>query len=149
VLATAGKVHAHRLDAQCVVLSGKRVRVESWFSTGDKPRGARVNVFRANEQLLTTGKLDRNGEFIFTFTEVEPLRVVVDAGGGHRNEVMIPAVDLEASAAVAGEGGPEPVADHRGTFPTGGVLTGLGILFAVAGFFAWRSRSARRSETGG
>lgn len=69
--ASAGRANAHRLDAQCFVRPGWQVQVESWYETGEPPRGARVEVFRADGQLLTAGKLDMNGVFGFSFVGAE------------------------------------------------------------------------------
>jgi hypothetical protein len=146
LLAATGAVHAHRLDAQCFVRPGRRVQVEGWFDNGATPRAAHVQVFRADDELITEGKLDERGVFIFTYTEVEPLRVVVSADGGHRKVVTIPAADLEDSMPATVEADLEPLADHRGSFPLTGVLLGLGILLAVAGIFAWRTRVSGRPE---
>jgi nickel transport protein len=98
LLAGASPVCAHRLDAQCFVRPGWKVQVESWFETGDSPRGAHVQVFGADGQLLTEGKLDSQGIFVFPFPAAESLRVVVLAGGGHRAEVKVPATELSRMA---------------------------------------------------
>jgi nickel transport protein len=188
LLLAGGEAHAHRLNAECFVRSGWRIQVEAWFETGEPPRGARVRVYLADGELLTEGKLDKQGIFIFTFTQAEPLRVVVSAGGGHRKEVTIAAdalakyaiptcvacltpqpspfligplllpVTLSSDRIIANEGSlkqlhlaedHEPLADRSGSFPITGVVAGLVILLTVAGFFAWRSRTSRRSDTGG
>jgi nickel transport protein len=94
VLATTGPALAHRLDADCFIRPGWKVQVESWFETGDSPKGARVQVFRSDGQLFAEGRLDGQGVFVFSFTEVEPLRVVVSAGAGHRAEVKVSAEAL-------------------------------------------------------
>jgi nickel transport protein len=94
LLLAGGEARAHRLKADCFVRPGWRIQVESWFETGDSPRSARVQVFRPDGQLLTEGRLNSDGIFVFAFTEVESLRVVVSAGDGHRAETTVPAATL-------------------------------------------------------
>jgi len=84
-----GFAHAHGLEGEAVVLPGWQVQVESWFETGDAAGGARVEVFRGNGSLLTDGKLNDQGIWLFSYREVEPLRIVIRAGGGHRKEVQL------------------------------------------------------------
>jgi hypothetical protein len=163
-----GPARAHRLDAQCFVLPGWLVQVESWYETGEPPTGARVEVFRADGQLLTTGKLDKNGVFVFSFAGAETLKVVVTSVG-HRAETTVPAEALARATActcvaclapepapllAAGllspalETGPDRdqsrtasanILHHDSPFPLGGMLAGLGILLAVALGFRWWS----------
>jgi hypothetical protein len=167
---STGPAHAHRLDAQCFVRPGWFVQVESWYDTGEPPPGARVEVFRADGQLLTTGKLDKNGVFVFTFAEVETLKVVVTSVG-HRAEATVPAEALArvtTCTCVAGltpEQTPffaaalispalktrhereesdlasEPILHHDSPFPLGGMLAGVGILLAVAALVSLRIRA--------
>jgi hypothetical protein len=68
-----------------------------------------VQVYHANDQLLTEGLL-KDGVFVFAFTEVESLKVVVSAGDGHRAEVKIPAANLARYAVCSVVAGlpPEP-----------------------------------------
>jgi hypothetical protein len=95
--ATAGTACAHRLDAQCFVRPGWHVQVESWYETGDPPRGARVDVFGADGKLLTSGKLDKNGVFVFPWRETKALKVVVTSVG-HRAEATVTKEALERAA---------------------------------------------------
>src|SRR5438445_13021724 len=80
----APNAHAHRLDAQIFVLPDQRIQVESWFSSGDAAKGAKVQVFGAQEQLLTEGQLNEQGVFVFSYGDVAPQTVVISAGAGHR-----------------------------------------------------------------
>src|SRR5437870_13827664 len=93
-LGTAGDVQAHRLDVQAFVRPGRQVQIESWFSSGEPARGARVQVFRADEQLLAEGTMDKDGVYVFSFTNAESLRVVISAGTGHRKELLLSANEL-------------------------------------------------------
>ena len=166
----ADRARAHRLDAQCFVRPGWLVQVESWYETGEPPPGARVEVFRADGGLLVAGKLDENGVFVFSFAEVETLKVVVTSVG-HRAETTVPAELLARttiSACVACLS-PEPkpflaaalLSPARGSglersesapssqhllhrdspFPLVGMLVGLSILLAVAALAGLRLRA--------
>ncbi len=57
----------------------KKVKVESWFETGDSPKNATVQVFRSNKQLLVEGMLNAEGVFVFPYEEADTLRVVASA----------------------------------------------------------------------
>jgi hypothetical protein len=105
LLLAGGTARAHRLQADYFLRPGWLIQVESWFETRDSPPAARVQVFHADGQLLTEGRLNRNGIFVFPFGAVESLRVVVSAGDGHRAEVPVAASALAryaVCAAVAG-----------------------------------------------
>ncbi len=90
-----GEAQAHRLEAEYRVLPNRQVQVESWFDeTGDSPKGARVQVFRANGQLLTEGRLNDQGLFTFALARIERLQLVISAGAGHRKELLVTADEL-------------------------------------------------------
>jgi len=164
----ARPANAHRLDTQCVVLPGWRVQVESWYETGEPPPGARVEVYRADGRLLTAGKLDKNGVFVFSFVGMESLKVVVTSVG-HRAETTVPAEALARAttctcvACLSPRPTPflptalllpalrthereqsaqtaEPVLHEDPPFPLAGALAGVGILLAVAAFVRFRRR---------
>jgi hypothetical protein len=141
---------AHRLEADYHVLPGRKVQIEGWYDlTGDSAVGARVQVFRS-DALLAEGKLNDQGVFVFAFEKTEALRVVVDAGAGHRKELTVPADKLEqagaADARPSGSEGPPnggslpgpgegvPLADRSARVSVKDVLTGVGFLLALAAF---------------
>lgn len=143
LLLLAGAARAHRLEAEYRVLPDHKVQVESWFDLGgDSPRGARVRVLRADGSLLTEGKLNGEGVFVFAYGEAEPLRVVVDAGAGHRKVLEVAAQELTPGAAAApgspgedaGPAFPGPRADRSARVSVKDVLVGVGFLLAVAAF---------------
>lgn len=146
-LFATGEVRAHRLDAQAFFLpEQKKVRIESWFDSGQLARGAKVQVFRKDGQLLTEGVLDQESRFVFSIDKAEPLRVVVNAGGGHRKELDIAAEDLQRSLPketpsstekVASKGVPSTpvrVGERQGEQRIKDLLIGVGFLLALAAF---------------
>jgi hypothetical protein len=150
LLAAPAAARAHRLEAECRVLPGKMVRVESWYDgTGDAPAGARVKVYRAaGNQLLAEGQLDDRGAFTFPFDRAEPLSVVV-SHQGHRKTVKVPASDLdptlpkEEGRPVDPQAAAPPRADREPRTTAKDVVLGVTFLLAAAAF--WLSvRNARR-----
>jgi hypothetical protein len=85
---------AHDLEARYLVLPEGRVRIESFFETGDAPPRASVKVQRPDESVLCEGRLDKHGFYFFPWTQPEDLRVVVRDRTGHRAEVRIAAKEL-------------------------------------------------------
>jgi hypothetical protein len=130
------------------VLPGGKVRIDSWFDltvTDEPPKGARVQVFRRDGSLLTEGRLDDKGVFVFPFEDGQDLRVVVSAGAGHRTELSIPGKELRRTPPSAGNGPSHP--DETATSPATplranrsprdgikDLLVGVGFLLAVAAF---------------
>lgn len=133
------------------MLPGHKVVVESWFDlTGDSPAAAAVTVYRQPDgAVLTEGKLDEKGLFVFTYSQRENLRVVVSAAGGHRKELEIaaaeltgddsatPAVGMDASRAPSAptlNASPEPFADRTSRIAIKDVLLGVALLLALGAF---------------
>jgi hypothetical protein len=152
----AGSARAHRLEAEYRILPGGKIQIESWFDlTGASPKEGRVQVFRADGQLLTEGRLDGDGQFLFSFSDVGRLRVVVSAPGGHRKELEIPAAALKraqaagesSSSAQTAEDGissvPAAAADRSPRVSARDVLAGIALVFALAAF-TLSVRNARR-----
>jgi hypothetical protein len=138
----SGTAQAHRLEADYRVLPGKKVQVECWFDlTGDVPIGAEVQVFRPGQSLLTRGTADAKGVFVFPFDEAADLTVVVNAGAGHRKELLVPkSALLQKSGQSPGADG-DPVgevstwhADRTSKIEVKDILTGLALLLALAAF---------------
>lgn len=147
LLIAAGTAQAHRLEAEYRILPGPRVQIESWFDvSGTSPRGARVQVFRADGQLVKEGTLNEQGLFVFPCTEPGPLKVIVSAGAGHRKEIVIPAAALAHAASQESKASslpaPQdvelpagvPLADRSSRLSVKDILIGIGFLLALAGF---------------
>ncbi len=154
----AGEVRAHRLDAQAFFLPDqKKVRIESWFDSGQIAHGAKVQVFREDGQLLAEGIMDQEGRFVFSITTAEPLHIVVNAGGGHRKELDITAADLQGPAPREGTAGdpkvtpsdhaaaPIAVAGSRSGERIKDLLIGVTFLLALGAFLlSWRNAQRLR-----
>jgi cobalt/nickel transport system permease protein len=134
---TAAPARAHRLEGEYKVLPDGRVQIESWFETGDSPRQATVRVYRPDGGLLVEGKLDEeSGKFTFRPEHAGPLRVVIDAPGGHRKELTIGADRLGPPP--AGPPGPEPLATPSvppaDAVSMRDVIAGLAFVLALGAF---------------
>src|SRR5262249_47731665 len=110
----------------------RTIQVESWFTGGEAAKGAKVQVFGAQEQLLTEGQLDGQGIFLFSYGEIPPHTVVISAGAGHRRVLSIAAEALERTteAPLA----PVPLAERDSGSTVKDVLVGVGFLLALAAF---------------
>jgi len=143
------QAQAHRLEADYRVLPGHKIAVETWFDlTGESPVGARVSVYhQAGGAVLAEGNLDDKGLFVFSYSQSEPLRIVVAAAGGHRKELEIPAAELTVGSAGVtearrdtpsspssqdGDEASKPFADRSTKVSVKDVLLGLAFLLAVA-----------------
>jgi len=134
------------------VLPGGKVRVESWFETGESPKGALVSVSRADGTLLfpQPGVLDANGVYVFRYEKVEKLRIVISAGEGHRKELAIPETELAHPGAA--QVGAEPTADtperkRSYEFPLLQLLAGVALLLALGALVPILRRWARNTRT--
>ena len=142
VLWAAPPAEAHRLDADYRVRPDGQVQVESWFSEGDKaPAGAKIQVFRANGEVLIEGAMNEKGIFVFAAKGAEDLKVVVSAGAGHRAEFVIPASALPqpppanpAKPSGAAAPPPTPMIEHPFQIPYKEIVAGFGFLLGLAAF---------------
>jgi len=148
-----GSALAHRLNAQAFVLPKQRVQIESWFSSGEPARGARVEVFRPGRQIVASGQMNDQGVFVFDYAMAEPLTVVISAGAGHRAEVGVTREELShpreqpdkgsAPASPDSVAEPIPLARREADIPIKDVLIGVGFLLALAAFLL-SLRNARK-----
>ena len=92
-------VLAHRVLLTAYV-EGDTVFVESGFSDGTLCRDATIEVFDPSGKKLLEGKTNEKGEFSFKPPQKTDLRLVLDAGMGHRAEYTVPAGELPE---IAGE----------------------------------------------
>ncbi len=103
----ASSAHAHKVQ-MFAYAEGDQVFVEGYFADGKKAMKSEVMVYDTSGTELLRGKTNDEGQFNFKAPKVTDLRIVVDAGMGHKTEYTLPAGDLhvegsnKASAAVKG-----------------------------------------------
>jgi len=74
---------------------GDTVFTESKFSGGKKVKGGKILVYDTKGKKFLEGKTDDKGEFSFTVPEKTTLKIVLQAGMGHRAEWTVPADEIE------------------------------------------------------
>lgn len=82
-------------------LEGERVIVESKFSGGKRPMGATVRVFDPEGKELLTGVTDAHGGWSFDLPQRTALKIVLEAGMGHRGEWTLSAAEVGATSSAA------------------------------------------------
>lgn len=166
ILGPSSFVFAHRLNVEAAIQPFGAVQVETWFETGDSPKAAKVQVFTFDGRLLTEGHCDERGCFVFAYAGTEPLRVVVNAGAGHRAEAAVSsemlakhAICLAAACLappplllagpllvrlkVSDLSAPSPLVERNTGAPIGRLAVGVGALLAVATVVLMRQRWSR------
>ncbi len=84
---------AHKVLLAAYV-EGDTVFVESGFSDGTPCKNARIEVFDPSGNKLLEGKTNENGDFSFKPPQKTDLKLVLNAGMGHRGEYTVPADEL-------------------------------------------------------
>ena len=101
-----GYANAHRVIVYAWV-DGDTVFVESKFNSGRKIKDGTVSVTDSQGVELLSGVTDENGEFSFSIPKKTALKIILDAGGGHRGEWRIPVEDIEAVRSPSGNTNPQ------------------------------------------
>ena len=95
--ATTSAALAHRVNIFAYV-EGATVYTESYFSDGTKVKGGIVEVYDSQGNKLLEGRTNEKGEFNFKPPREDDLRIVLQAGMGHRNTYNLPADEVSGSA---------------------------------------------------
>jgi len=90
---TAPGALAHKVLLTAYV-EGDTVFVEGGFSDGTSCKNAGIEVFDPSGKKLLEGKTNESGEFSFKPPQKTDLKLVLNAGMGHRGEYMVPADEL-------------------------------------------------------
>lgn len=88
---------AHRVTVFAWV-EGGTVYTESKFSGGRRVSGGDMLVYDLEGNQLLSGKTDEHGEFSFAMPGKTGMRIVLQAGSGHRGEWTIPAGEIAPDA---------------------------------------------------
>ena len=93
IISTSLPVSAHKVIIFAWV-EGDTVFTESKFSGGREATGAQVFVFDKEGKQLLEGKTNNKGEFSFKIPKLTDLRIVLNAGMGHKAEWRIPESEI-------------------------------------------------------
>jgi nickel transport protein len=100
VLATSAPAWSHGVNVFAWV-EGQRVMVESKFSGGKRPVNATVRVLDLKGRELLTGQTDDQGRWAFELPQKTALKIVLEAGMGHRAEWILQAEEVGAATVEA------------------------------------------------
>lgn len=101
LLLPAQNTLAHRVNVFAWV-EGDTVFVESKFAAGRKVSGGKIIVTDSKGVELLTGKTNDQGEFSFKIPRKKTeLKIILEAGMGHRAEWTIPVSEMESVAPAA------------------------------------------------
>jgi nickel transport protein len=89
-----GSAMAHRVNIFAWV-EGDTIHTQSKFSGGKVVKGGEVVVYDLDGSQLLSGKTDAHGEFSFKIPKKTGMKIVIQAGMGHRGEWTIPAHEIE------------------------------------------------------
>jgi nickel transport protein len=90
-----GNAMAHRVNVFAWA-EGDTVHVESKFSGGKKIAGAKIIVTDAGGVEVLTGQTDDQGQFSFKRPQPAELKIILEAGMGHRAQWTLPVDDGHA-----------------------------------------------------
>lgn len=85
--------HAHKVQ-MFAYAEGDNVIVEGYFADGKKAMNSEVIVYDSSGTEMLRGRTDETGKFNFKATKKTDIKIVVDAGMGHRTEFTLPASEL-------------------------------------------------------
>lgn len=80
-------------------VEGDTVHVESKFSGGRRVKAGKLTVLDAEGKELLRGTTDSEGNFHFPLPGPDAIKIVLDAGMGHRGQWTIPAAEIAAARA--------------------------------------------------
>jgi nickel transport protein len=93
VLLFAATSLAHRVNVFAWV-EGDKVFVECKYPDGTKVHEGVIRVFDSSGKELLKGKTNDKGEFAFKVPKIDDLKIVLEAGMGHRAEWPLSKQDL-------------------------------------------------------
>ncbi len=94
LIVNASDAAAHNVTVFAWV-EGNTVHTESKFSGGRKAKNAPIEVYDSTGNLLLSGETDDQGNFSFPIPRKTKMKVVLQAGMGHKAEWIIATEDLE------------------------------------------------------
>ncbi len=90
ILNSSPEASAHKVFIHAW-FDGDTIYTESYFGAKRKVKGGLILVFDPSGKKLLEGRTNEKGEFSFKAPQKTDLRIVVEAGMGHRNECILKA----------------------------------------------------------
>lgn len=91
---------AHKLNVFAVV-EGDKIAIDGYFVDGKKALNSTVKIYDPKGKAVVSGTADAEGHFETPIPGRFDLKIVVDAGMGHRGEWVIPAAELGSGSVPA------------------------------------------------
>jgi nickel transport protein len=79
-------------------VEGDTVHVESKIAGGKKVKQGKITVFDLQGNSLLEGRTDAQGKFSFEAPKKRPIKIVLDAGMGHRAQWTLDSEDMQQAA---------------------------------------------------
>ncbi len=121
--------YAHRVNIFAWI-EGDTVNIESKFSGGGRVNAGKITIFDSEGAELLSGITNENGEFSFKVPKLTDLKIVLEAGEGHRAEWTITASEIELPTTEK-----RPAAEEG--LPVKNIIIGIGCIFGLVAMAAF------------
>ena len=85
---------AHKVNLFAYVESGI-IYTESYFADGKRVENGTISVYDSQGTQLVAGDTNREGMFQFPIPKVDDLKIVIDAGMGHKSDIILKRKEVE------------------------------------------------------
>jgi nickel transport protein len=98
---------AHKLSVFAYA-EGNKVFVEGYFADGKKAQNSKVQAFNSAGKVVAEGTTNDKGQYFFDVSKADDLKIVINAGMGHRGVYNLPATELGDGTAAAEQPAAQP-----------------------------------------
>lgn len=120
-----GQAWAHKV-AVYAYAEGDKLMGEGYFAGGDKAMNCPVELYDSQGKLLAKGQTDGQGAFVLPKPQAAPpLKLVLNAGEGHRAEYEVTAEDLGVEEGQPAAATAAPATSQQAAPAAGAALEGV------------------------
>ena len=94
LLLSGSSAWAHKVNLFAYVESGI-IYTESYFADGKRVESGTISIYDRQGKQLLQGKTDTEGLFHFPIPTIDDLKIVIDAGMGHKSAIILKKKELE------------------------------------------------------
>jgi len=104
---------AHKLSVFAYA-EGNKVFVEGYFADGKKAQNSKVEAFDSTGKVVAQGTTNDEGQYLFNISKADDLKIVINAGMGHRGVYMLPASEIgDGTDDAAGQPATQPAPQQQ------------------------------------